>query len=76
MPATVQSVASDCSYPLSGFTKLVGLKRHAMRAARKAANERGITLVRYKHGRAFVLGADWLEYLATDDTPNGKGSAE
>ena len=45
-------------YLLDDFMKLVGLGRHAMRAARKA----GMRVLR-AHGRTYVNSDDWFEYL-------------
>jgi hypothetical protein len=47
--------------PLPLFMHLTGLGRHACRAARRAGLR-----VRYRHGRGFVTGSDWLAYLEAD----------
>jgi hypothetical protein len=45
-------------YGLQEFARRTGLKRKALRRARDAG-----LVIRYRHGRAFVLGRDWIEYL-------------
>lgn len=54
-------------YPLELFEQIAGLGRAALREARR----KGLR-VRYVHGRAFVLGRDWLEYCDSA----GKGSKD
>lgn len=54
-------VRADELYALEEFQQRVGLGRGAMREAR-----RGGLRVRYVHGRAFVLGADWMEYVGSE----------
>jgi hypothetical protein len=56
-PACVE--AGKC-YPLSVFSRIVGLGRHGMRTARR----NGLRVI-HAHGTAYVLGDDWLKYIAT-----------
>jgi len=51
-------ISADQAYPLPLFTRGVGLKRHGMREARR----NGLRVV-HLHGRAYVLGRDWIAYL-------------
>lgn len=46
-------------YSLAEFQSRTGLKRFALRTARKNGLQ-----VRYTGGRAFVNGTDWIEYVA------------
>ncbi len=57
-------IRSGESYALEEFKRRVGLSTWALRKARSHG-----LVVRYRHGRAFVLGSDWLDYLAS--TPRG-----
>ena len=68
---TKAPIEAGRTYQLDTFMTLVGLGRHAMRAARRKCNELNITLVRRLHGRAYVRGEDWLKYveLATEPAP-------
>jgi hypothetical protein len=52
-------IQRDGLYSLAEFTKRTGLKDWALRAARRA----GLRVL-YLHGRGFVRGADWFEYVA------------
>ena len=51
-------ISVDAIYGLDDFMERTGLKRDAMRAARK----KGLRVI-YRHNRGFVLGRDWLSYL-------------
>jgi len=51
-------ITRESCYTLSEFQKRTGMKRDAMRTARR----NGLR-VSYLHGRAFVLGKHWLDYL-------------
>lgn len=51
-------VTSGASYTLPEFMRRTGMKRDAMRTARRNGLQ-----VSYLHGRAFVLGKHWLDYL-------------
>lgn len=53
-----QFVIRGAQYLLDDFMKLVGLGRHAMRAARR----NGLRVLR-AHGRAYVNSDDWFAYL-------------
>lgn len=55
----IEPIAADCSYEKSDFLRRVGLKAHAWRTAVR----QGLRVVRC-HGRAYVLGRDWIDYLA------------
>ncbi len=61
-------ILKDASYTLSDFSKRVGLKRDALRSARR----NGLKVI-YQHNRAFIRGRDWLSYLdgleSTNETP-------
>jgi hypothetical protein len=46
-------------YALQNFQAATGLGRTSLREARR----RGLR-VQYVHGRAFVLGDDWLDYVS------------
>ncbi len=58
-------ITRESCYMLSEFQKRTGMKRDAMRTARRAGLK-----VRYLHGRGFVLGSDWLAYLESQTTEN------
>lgn len=47
------------AYTLDEFSRRTGLRRTALRMARHAG-----LAVRRAHGRVYVLGSDWLDYLA------------
>lgn len=51
-------ITSSASYTLSEFSKRTGLKRDAIRAARRD----GLRVV-YRHNRGYILGRDWLKYI-------------
>lgn len=51
-------ISVDAIYGLDDFMKRTGLKRDAMRAARR----KGLRVI-YCHNRAFLSGRDWLSYL-------------
>ena len=53
-----QVIDAECAYTLSEFMARTGLKRDAMRTARK----NGLEVIR-QHGRVFIIGAAWLRYL-------------
>jgi hypothetical protein len=53
------TIAADESHTLESFSRNTGLKKTALRMAR----QNGL-IVRRVHGRAFVLGQDWLDYLS------------
>ena len=62
---TLEPIAMGQVDPLPLFMLLAGLGRHACRAARRAGLR-----VRYRHGRGFVTGSDWLAYLEADAPSN------
>ncbi len=58
-------ISRDSSYTLSDFSNRTGLKRDAIRAARR----NGLRVI-YKHSRAYIMGRDWLAYLdGNEETP-------
>lgn len=61
---TLEPIEKGVSYPLELFQQKTGLGKGAMRSIRKKAEQRGIELVKYEGGRAFVRGDDWNRYLA------------
>lgn len=64
---TEQPIRPDELYTLDSFMRYVGLGRSAIRQARA----KGL-VVRYVAARAFILGADWIDYVTT----NGKASKD
>lgn len=62
-------IDKDSSYTLSTFSKLTGLKRDALRTARR----NGLKVI-YRHNRGFVMGRDWLSYLDGLESVNDKTS--
>ena len=57
----VEEIQAGTAYSLAEFSRRVGLRDWGVRAARRA----GLRVI-HKHGRAFVLGSDWLAYLAAE----------
>ena len=55
-----------CRLPV--FQEIAGLKRHAMRTARRHGLK-----VRYVNGMAFVVGDDFLDYLDAMDQLSAAG---
>lgn len=53
------TIEQTTAYTLQEFTRRTGLQRAAIRKAR----QNGLK-VRRCHSRAYVLGADWLDYLS------------
>jgi hypothetical protein len=66
--AAMNPIRADEAYGLKQFGQFAGLKETALKAAR--AN--GLKVV-YCHGRAYVLGSDWLEYLRRVSESSAKG---
>ena len=60
MAAVLESgeISASSVYTLAEFQRRSGLKRDAMRAAR----HRGLKVIR-AHGRVFVSGREWIDYL-------------
>jgi len=56
-----EAIESGKIYPLETFKRISGLKNHAIRQARRAGLR-----VRRKHGRAFVLGDEFISYIRGD----------
>lgn len=57
---SLRAIHKDEALPLEVFAKVVGLGRHGMRSLRRL----GLP-VRRVAGRGYVLGADFLDLLAT-----------
>lgn len=53
-----REIRADAAYPLADFSARTGLKRWALRAARR----NGLRVIAV-HKASFVLGSDWLAYL-------------
>ena len=64
---TLGPIQADVAYPLADFMKRAGLKEWGWRSARREAEKAGITLRRKRGSQVWVLGSDWLAYLAADD---------
>ena len=58
MKKTSSCIQSGVVYPLAEFERITGLKRHAMRQARK----QGLRVCRLGN-RAYVRGEDFSEFL-------------
>jgi hypothetical protein len=58
-----RAISRDTAYPLADFGRLAGMNKAAIRSAR-----RGGLAVRYVGNKPFVLGSDWLDWLATRPT--------
>ncbi|QGQ26836.1 hypothetical protein F1728_31020 [Gimesia benthica] len=54
----MRRISIDSCYTLEELMKRTGLKRDAMRTARR----KGLRVI-YRHNRGYVLGRDWLSYL-------------
>lgn len=54
-------------YTLEALKERLGIGNSTLRAARRA----GLTVHR-KHGRGFVLGADWIEYICRTAAESAK----
>ena len=63
------SISTDHIYSLESFTELTGFGDAAMRAARK----NGLRVLR-AHGRAFVYGRDFLDYLSRVNAVGSDGA--
>ena len=53
------TITAEATYTLAEFQKRTGLKEWALRQARRS----GLKVI-YLHGRGFLRGSDWLEYMA------------
>jgi len=53
-------ISPDDLYTLEALKRQLGIKDATLRAARRAGLR-----VHYKHGRGFVLGADWIAYVCS-----------
>ena len=51
-------ILPEALYTLEAFKRELQIRDATLRAARRAGLH-----VYYKHGRAFVLGRDWIEYV-------------
>jgi hypothetical protein len=56
--STSGMIQADALYTLEEFKKRLRVKDATIRTARRAGFR-----VKYLHGRAFVLGRDWIEYV-------------
>jgi hypothetical protein len=65
--AHLDAVSPDLLYPMTILEKITGLGRAALRSARRSGLR-----VYYVHGRSFIHGRDWIEYVKT----HGKGSKD
>jgi hypothetical protein len=63
MQSEDRAIHAQTSYPLASFAKLSGLGKAGIRSARRA----GLP-IRYVGNKPFVLGSDWLTWLATRPT--------
>lgn len=59
---TLRPISANECYPLDVFAAAAGLGRAALREARRNGLK-----VRRVHGRAYVFGSDWLDYLRKAD---------
>lgn len=74
MMSVCGEISIDSSYTLEEFQARTGMKRDAMRAARR----KGLRVI-YRHNRGYVLGRDWLSYLdmqAKSDSAENKNGHE
>ncbi len=55
-------IRQDEIYTLPAFKKQLDVSDATLRAARRAGMR-----VRYRHGRAFIYGKDWIDYLLSFD---------
>jgi len=58
-----RAIDRNRAYPLADFARLAGMNKASIRSAR-----RGGLAIRYVGNRPFVLGSDWLDWLATRPT--------
>lgn len=63
-------IKGDAVYTLQEFENRTGLKRHAMRTAR----QNGLKVV-HAHGRVFIHGRAWLDYIAKCSGGDDEGGA-
>ena len=62
-PVVESSIDRDRAYWLKTFLEIQPIGDTGLRSARRNGFK-----VRYAHGRAFVLGSDWLSYLESAST--------
>lgn len=55
-------IQGDSLYTLEEFKKRLRVKDATIRAARRAGFR-----IRYLHGRAFIFGRDWIDYVCAAD---------
>jgi hypothetical protein len=53
-------IRADELYTIDEFKKRLGIRDATLRSARRAG-----LCIKYLHGRAFVLGQDWIGYVTT-----------
>lgn len=61
MQQALGAIEAETVYPLSVFSRLVGLDENAMRQARR----RGLK-VRRVGRRGYVVGRDWLDFVTAE----------
>ena len=65
----VEVIQQNVSYPLPVFSRVTGLGKHALRAARRA----GLRVL-YIGNRAFVNGSDWLRFVEENGADGHRGA--
>lgn len=58
MPIESRAISRDTAYPLAEFARLTGMNKAALRSARR----NGLRC-RYHGNKAFIVGADFLQWL-------------
>lgn len=66
----LRAIQAGVSYPQSTFSSITGLQKAALRTARR----KGLR-VRYVGSRAFILGDDWLRFVAEHGDDEHRGGA-
>jgi hypothetical protein len=57
-------ITSSSLYTLDAIKRILGIREGMLRAARRSG-----LVVYYKHGRGYVLGADWIAYVQSTIGP-------
>lgn len=57
-------IRADELYTIDEFKKRLGIKDSTLRAARRAGFS-----ISYLHGRAYILGKDWITYVTNAGRP-------
>ena len=63
MQSEPRAIDRNKAYPLAEFARQTGLNKASLRSARRAG-----LAIRYVGNRPFLLGSDWLDWLATRPT--------